>query len=782
MGSRVSGQPVIARFWRDPFVLLIACIAGLGTANILVRIATSPSPIHIAAFLQVGLNFLAGEGWREFSGEPMTIWPPLFSLLLAAFGWVGIEPLEAGRWVNAAAFGLTILAAGCWLRSHLRSQWLTLAATAIIAASLPLSHWASRLITDPLFVLFTVLALIQLAAFLHRKTAAPLWWAAVFTALAALTRYPGVVLIGTGVLVLLVRRAPPLTTRLKHAIVFGAVASIPLAGVLTHNWAVSGTLTGASRSGSGQSLFDTMSRMAVVFREWAIPPNAPDGLGYLLSMAAGLVILAAGAVVVWSGRSVGRGGKSPSFGLRPVLPFGVFAVAYLVFMVTIVPLVTPCPFPFRYLLPVYVPLLLVAVFLLDRFLSIGRWAGAVRYGLAALVGLGALAHVGFSARENLRTTQAYVAGYRKNTPRKLLRWQARWQHSATLQYIRDSHIVGRVYSNKATFALLGDRTAAKLRTYRNIPHKMGWAEIEAGAHIVWLDEFYYESRERLGYDDLDLRLLPGIEIVAELADGVVFRRTAYEPFDAARHRARKQRYIDQLIQQASEQVRRAGWNVYRTRRKLIYRKEPCTSADVQAPFVLDVVPADPADLPPHRQQYGSENLDFYFDYGSRRKSLGFRLGDQCIAIAHLPAYAIDRIHIGQWIPEEDRTLWEAKLPPIRLQQLIQQASEQVVRAGWTVYRTRRKLIYRKAPCTPADVQAKFVLHVIPADPADLPPHRKQYGSENLDFYFYQYGERFDDHCIAVAPLPAYAIDHIYIGQWLAEEDRTLWEAEFPASR
>ena len=782
MGSRVSGQPVIARFWRDRTTLLIACIAGLGTANILVRIATSPSPINIITFLQVALNLLAGEGWRDFAGDPLTLWPPLFPLLLAAFGWVGIEPLEAGRWINAAAFGLTILVAGCWLRSNLRSQWLTLTATAIIAASQPLSHWASRLMTDPLFFLFTVLALIQLAAFLNRKIDAPLWWAAVFTALAAITRYPGVVLIGVGVLVLLVRRAPPLATRLKHAIIFGAVSSMPLAGVLTHNWAVSGTLTG-ERIGSGLSLFGGLSRVADVFRDWVIPLNAPDGLGYLLSMAVGLVGLAAGAVVVWSSRSVGRGGKSPSFGLGPALPFGVFAVAYLVFIVAVVPFVIPFKeFPVRLLLPVYVPLLLTAVFLLDRFLSIGRWAEAVRYGLAALVGLGALAHVGFSARENLRTTQAYVAGYGKNTPRKLVRWQARWQHSATLKYIRDSHIVGRVYSNKVTFALLGDWTAATLRTYRNIPHKTGWAEIEAGAHIVWLDEFYYDSREHLGYDDLDLRLLPGIEIVAELPDGLVLRRTAYEPFDAARHRARKQRYIDQLIQHASEHVSRAGWTVYRTGRTLIYRKEPCAPADVQAPFVLHVIPADPADLPPHRQQYGSENLDFYFDQGSRRKSLGFRLGDQCIAIAHLPAYVINRIHTGQWIAKEDRTLWEAKLPPVRLQQLIEQASEQVVRAGWNVYRTERNLIYRKAPCTPADVQAKFVLHVIPADPADLPAHRQQYDSDNLDFYFNQYGERFDDHCIAIAPLPDYAIGRIYIGQWIPEEDRTLWEAEFPASR
>ena len=654
--------------WRDRTTLLIVVLAGLGTAHILVRTATYGTAVgpDSVIFLSTALNFLTGEGWRDFMGRPTVSWPPLFPLLLAASGWVGIEPLEAGRLLNATAFGLTILAAGCWLRSNLRSRWLALVATASIAASLPLSHSASQLMTEPLFVLLTVLALMQLAAFLNRKTAAPLWWAAVFTALAALTRYPGVVLIGTGVLVLLVRRASPLAARLKHAVVFGAVSSIPFAGVLTRNWAISGTLIGP-RSMSRHSLSDLLSRMADGFQGWVIPPNAPNGLGYLMSMAAGLVVLAAGAVVVWSGRSVGRSGKSASFGLGPALPFGVFAVGYLVFTVAVLSFTLPYGMRPRYLLPVYVPLLLVAMFLLDRFLSIkaAGWMGAIRYGLVSLVLLGTLAHIGFSARENLRrTAQVHVAGYRVAEYEYGNRTYniARWQHSETLNYIEDNPIEGRVYSNNVLLAWFYDRTAAlrKSRKYRMIPHKTGWAEIEVGAHIVWFDKPY--DREQLGCDDLDFRLLPGIEIVAELADGVVFRRTTYEPFDAARHRARKQRYVDQLIQQASDQVSRAGWTVYRTGRTLIYRKEPCAPADVQAKFVLHVVPADLADLPADRKQYGSDNLGFYFNWNSL---WSFRLGDQCIAIAHLPAYAIDRIHVGQWISKDNRTLWEAELTPGR---------------------------------------------------------------------------------------------------------------------
>ena len=650
MGSRVSSQPVIARFWRDRTTLLIACIAGLGTAHILVRTTTYGAAVGPGgtAFLSTAINFLAGEGWRFFSGGPMVGWPPLFPLLLAAFGWVGVDPLEAGRLINATAFGLTILAAGCWLRSHLRSRWLALATTATIPAALPLSHWAAFLETEILFVLLTLLALIQLASFLNRKTAAPLCWAAVFTALAALTRWPGVALIGTGVLVLLP------TARLRQTLIFGAISSVPLLAVLTHNWAVTGDLTRATgnREPSGQPLFDGLGQAVDVFRTWIVPPNAPDGLAYLLGLAVAAVVLA-GATVVLRYRQPDPEAAPRSFGLDPALPFEAFSVAYLVFMVAVVPLTVYQGIDSRYLLPIYVPLLLEAALLLDRFLSIaaaGRMV-AIRYGLVSLVGLATLAHVGCSAYENLRrTAQAWRAGYGDGTYNV-----AYWQQSETLNYLRDNHIEGRIYSSHRPLAWFVNRAAVPGK-HRNIQrNKMRW--IEAGAHIVWLDRFYtFYKQSYPDCDDLDLRVLPGVETVAELADGVVLRRTAYEPFDPDRHLARKQRYVNQLIQQASDQVVRAGWGVYRTGRKLIYLKEPCDPADIQAKFVLHVVPADPANLPPDRKQYDSDNLDFHFDW------YGKRFDDRCMVIAPLPDYAIDRIYIGQWISAEDRTIWEAEFP------------------------------------------------------------------------------------------------------------------------
>ena len=654
----------IARFWRDPFILLIVCIAGLGTAHILVRTATDGAIIDgdSVRFLSVARNFLAGEGWRDFAGKPLTVWPPLFPLLLAALNGIGIDPVEGGRWVHAAAFGWIIWAAGLYLHSHLRSRLLGLAATAIIAASLPLSHFMTRFLTEPLFVLLTLLALIQLAAFLNRGGRTSLWWAAVLTALAALTRYPGVALIGTGVLLLLGRRTPPLTARLKDALAFGTVSSVPLAGVLVHNWAVSGGLTGRYEM-SGQSLSDGLSQIVEVFGEWVVPPNAPDGVAYLLWLVVGLVGLA--TVVLGVPRMRSNSHKPdpeaapPSVGLGPMLPFGGFAVAYLVFMIVVVPFTVHQAIDSRYLLPVYVPLLLAAILLLDRFLSIeatGRMV-AIRSVLTFFALLGACAHVSFSVDRHIHITrQAWTAG---NKP-----WMINsrsWEDSEILHYIRDNPINGRIFSGNPYLAWFWSRTAAP-GEHHFLPAEihnftsaiMGWTDGDGG-HVLWFRRW----KPPYDFDDFDIRVLPGVEPVAYLSDGAVFRVTATEPFDAKRHRARKQRYVQQLLAQADEQVARAGWSVYRKGRKLIYHKKPCVPADVQAKLVLHVIPTDPGVLSIARQQHGYDSLGFYFN------QRGFWLDDQCIAIAQLPDYSIDHIRVGQWISKEDRTVWAAELPPRR---------------------------------------------------------------------------------------------------------------------
>ena len=232
------------------------------------------------------------------------------------------------------------------------------------------------------------------------------------------------------------------------------------------------------------------------------------------------------------------------------------------------------------------------------------------------------------------------------------------------------------YSNNPFLVWFADQTVA-IGKHRALPNEIrDWTRYagrwvkrgEDEVYIVWIKDDYRSGL--YDYNDLDIRFLPGVEPVAESPDGAVFRVTAadaVEPFDEARLRAQKERYqeryVDQLLEWAGERVVRSGWDVYRNGRKLTYFKKPCAPVDVQAKFVLHVIPTDPADLPAHRRRFGFDNLDFHFDWLDRTARV--QVADQCVAIVRLPDYAIGRVRVGQWIADGNRTLWGAELPPRR---------------------------------------------------------------------------------------------------------------------
>ena len=107
------------------------------------------------------------------------------------------------------------------------------------------------------------------------------------------------------------------------------------------------------------------------------------------------------------------------------------------------------------------------------------------------------------------------------------------------------------------------------------------------------------------------------------------------------------------------------------------------------------------------------------------------------------------------------------------------SGEPAARSDFDIYLRENTVTYLKSPCSAADAQAQFFLHVIPEDVEDLPAHRRQYGFDNLDFH---YGGNaalaFGGRCITERVLPDYPIVRIRTGQFTLD-DGQLWKAEFP---
>lgn len=129
-------------------------------------------------------------------------------------------------------------------------------------------------------------------------------------------------------------------------------------------------------------------------------------------------------------------------------------------------------------------------------------------------------------------------------------------------------------------------------------------------------------------------------------------------------------------------------------------------------------------------------------------------------------YRVDRASAGDTLAS-----WRAALASVR-------AAEPLARSAFTLHRVGGTLAYARNPCSAADVERSFFLHVTPADEDDLPWGRGEYGFDNLDFPFARWGVRFDGACLAIVPLPDYAIAAIRTGQW-ARHDGESWSASFP---
>ena len=221
---------------------------------------------------------------------------------------------------------------------------------------------------------------------------------------------------------------------------------------------------------------------------------------------------------------------------------------------------------------------------------------------------------------------------------------------------------------------------------------------------------------------------------------------------------------------------RALFDIYIRDGVLYYVKEDCAPADAEGIFYLHLFPADAGDLPSDRGEYGFDNRDFKFVWRG-----GFFDG-KCITQVSLPDYPIDRIRTGQYLIG-GATIWQTEINlSLRQFQEIEAGlanSRPAASGDFDLYLDGDRVIYYKDACGAGDTEARFFLHVFPADAGDLPADRREYGFSNVGFDFGQYGVRRGGKCLAAVPLPGYEIARIRAGQYLPGQ-RQLWRAEFAA--
>ena len=236
---------------------------------------------------------------------------------------------------------------------------------------------------------------------------------------------------------------------------------------------------------------------------------------------------------------------------------------------------------------------------------------------------------------------------------------------------------------------------------------------------------------------------------------------------------------------SGEPVARSVFDIYTGENTVSYLKLPCSAADVQAEFFLHVIPEDLEDLPADRRQYGFGGAHFRYGihYGN---TAALAFAGQCIAEHPLPDYPIARIRTGQFTPEGD-LIWMAAFPvgavegepSWRTDYESVASAEPAARSVFDIHIGENTVAYLKSPCSAADVQAEFFLHVVPEDLEDLPADRRQYGFVGAHFRYGEYAALdFGSRCMMEQTLPDYPIARIRTGQFTPAGDQ-IWMAEFP---
>ncbi len=232
-----------------------------------------------------------------------------------------------------------------------------------------------------------------------------------------------------------------------------------------------------------------------------------------------------------------------------------------------------------------------------------------------------------------------------------------------------------------------------------------------------------------------------------------------------------------------EPVARSDYDLYLDGATLTYVKDNCPVKDLdEKKFFLHLFPADAADLPAHQRELGFDNRDFYLWEG------GARIDGACVAVVTLPDYEFTRIRTGQFETRGWPQLWSVEFAAGPAAQRYWEARAAIRSGAWgapaargafDLYLNGTVLAYHKEPCAAEELRARFFLHVIPADAGDLSPQDRRHGFENRDFDYHEHGARFGAACVALAPLPEYAIAGLRTGQFISGQGR-LWSAEIAA--
>jgi hypothetical protein len=198
-------------------------------------------------YLSTAQSLIEGRGFYDYLNAPLTQFPPLYSILIAGVSLLTrLDVFIAGQYLNILTFGLVIWLSGYFFYRIFPGEPLFhYFGSAIFATSLSLLIMASNLLSDLLFLGFTLAFLIAATDLLEKETFPSILILGVIACLSTFQRYAGLALVMTGSVLVLYLFRKRLLKGILVAGLFGLLTALPLLlWVWFHNYVRTGILFG----------------------------------------------------------------------------------------------------------------------------------------------------------------------------------------------------------------------------------------------------------------------------------------------------------------------------------------------------------------------------------------------------------------------------------------------------------------------------------------------------------------------------------------------------------
>ncbi len=275
-------------------------------------------------------SLLAGKGFLN-RGNPITHFPPFYSLFLVAATLIVNNLLQAARYLNAILFGINLgLVALAVYLSTGRSFLNSTCAIIFFLVSEPLLEMHAWALSEPLFITLSLAGIILLSMYVIRPTLSLLIVSSLSLGLAVITRYISLAFLPAAIVVVFVGRGDQQPRRrFRDTLIWALLACAPIIVLSIINLVMTGAASDRSFVYHPASEFKYIGRIIGSGMNFIAPISLPSWVWpAFFGLLAGLFIAQLGIIFKLHLREI----HWRSMGIVMAAACLLFIVGYLLFL------------------------------------------------------------------------------------------------------------------------------------------------------------------------------------------------------------------------------------------------------------------------------------------------------------------------------------------------------------------------------------------------------------------------------------------------------------------